>query len=63
MSKIRNRPADAVNEATIMVDEIVDKLLADNNVTLHLMSGKSKFQDIYFHSLNVAVIAMMISKS
>ncbi len=63
MSKIRNRPADAVNEATIMVDEIVDKLLADNNVTMHLMNGKSKYQDIYFHSLNVAVIAMMISKS
>ncbi|BDU29820.1 putative HD-GYP domain-containing protein [Vibrio nigripulchritudo MADA3029] len=63
MSKIRSRPLDAVKEATVMVDEVVDKLLADNNVTLHLMNGKSKFQDIYFHSLNVAVIAMMIAKS
>ncbi|SON47996.1 HD-GYP domain-containing protein [Vibrio tapetis] len=63
MSKIRSRPADAVTEAQGLVDGIVDSLLGDNSVTLHLMSSKSKFQDIYFHSLNVAVIAMMISKS
>ncbi|USD65598.1 HD-GYP domain-containing protein [Vibrio sp. SCSIO 43136] len=63
MGKIRSRPIDAVGEATQMVDSIVDSLLADNSVTLHLMSGKSKTKDFYFHSLNVAVISMMIAKS
>lgn len=63
MSKIRSRPADAVHEATLLVDGIVDSLLQDNSVTLHLMGGKSKFKDIYFHSLNVAVISMMICRS
>ncbi|WP_165310242.1 HD-GYP domain-containing protein [Vibrio ziniensis] len=63
MNKIRNRPMDAVDEAAQLVDDIVDKLLSDDNVTLHLMNGKSEFEDIYFHSLNVSVIAMMIGRS
>ncbi|MEF3020657.1 HD-GYP domain-containing protein [Vibrio mimicus] len=63
INKIRNRPADAVGEAIQLVDDIVDKLLSDDNVTLHLMNSKSEFEDIYFHSLNVAVIGMMIGKA
>lgn len=62
MNKIRNRPEDAIDEASILVEDIVDKLLSEDSVTLHLMNGKSEFEDIYFHSLNVSVIAMMIGK-
>ncbi|EED25334.1 HD-GYP domain protein [Vibrio sp. 16] len=63
MNKIRNRPDQAVDEATSLVNDIVDKLLSDDNVTLHLMNGKSEFEDIYFHSLNVSVVSMMIAKA
>ncbi|MGP8308271.1 HD-GYP domain-containing protein [Vibrio sp. YIC-376] len=63
MMKIRNRPAAAVNEAKQLTEDIVDKLMCDDNVTLHLMNGKNEFEDIYFHSLNVAVIAMMIGRA
>ncbi|HGS4675696.1 MULTISPECIES: HD-GYP domain-containing protein [Vibrio] len=63
VNKIRNRPLDAVGKAIILVDDIVDKLMSDDNVTLHLMNSKSEFEDIYFHSLNVSVIAMMIGKA
>lgn len=63
MNKIRSRPMDAVDEAAQLVDDIVDKLLSDDSVTLHLMNGKSEFEDIYFHSLNVSVIAMMIGRA
>ncbi|MGF1754708.1 HD-GYP domain-containing protein [Vibrio makurazakiensis] len=63
MLKIRSRPADAVEEATLLIEDIVDKLLSDDNVTLHLMNGKSEFEDIYFHALNVSVIAMMVGKA
>lgn len=62
MNKIRSRPTDAVNEAGLLVNDIVDNLLSDEHVTLHLMNSNSDFEDIYFHSLNVAVIAMMIGK-
>ncbi|ASO30001.1 HD family phosphohydrolase [Vibrio anguillarum] len=63
MNKIRNRPEDAIDETSILVEDIVDKLLSEDSVTLHLMNGKSEFEDIYFHSLNVSVIAMMIGKA
>ncbi|WP_456296670.1 HD-GYP domain-containing protein [Vibrio sp. AK197] len=63
MNKIRNRPEHAVGEAIELVDSIVDNLLSEDDVTLHLMNGKSEFEDIYFHSLNVAVIAMMIARA
>ena len=63
MNKIRNRPEQAVDEAAQLVDDIVDKLLSDDHVTLHLMNGKSEFEDIYFHCLNVSVIAMMIAQA
>lgn len=63
MSKIRNRPVDAINEASLMVEDIVDKFLADDSVTLHLMNGKAKLEDVYFHSLNVAVLSMMICRN
>ncbi|NOH64622.1 DUF3391 domain-containing protein [Vibrio sp. RE88] len=63
MNKIRNRPEQAVDEAAQLVDDIVDKLLSDDHVTLHLMNGKSEFEDIYFHCLNVSVVAMMIAQA
>lgn len=63
MNKIRNRPEQAVDEATALVENIVSKLLSDDHVTLHLMNGKSEFEDIYFHSLNVSVISMMIARA
>ncbi|HCM0829439.1 HD-GYP domain-containing protein [Vibrio parahaemolyticus] len=63
MTKIRNRPTAAVDEAQLLIEDIVERLMCDDNVTLHLMNGKNEFEDIYFHSLNVAVIAMMIGRA
>ncbi|CAH0541463.1 HD-GYP domain-containing protein [Vibrio marisflavi] len=63
MNKIRSRPEKAIDEATALVSEIVDKLMSDDHVTLHLINSKSEFEDVYFHSLNVSVIAMMIGKA
>lgn len=62
MNNVRSRPKDAIQDAWILTGNLVDKLLSDENVTLHLMNGNSKFEDIYFHSLNVALISMMVAK-
>jgi putative nucleotidyltransferase with HDIG domain len=62
MNNIRSRPKDSIADAWILTDNLVEKLLCDKNVTLHLMNGNSKFEDIYFHSLNVALISMMVAK-
>ncbi len=56
MKKIRNRPDNAVNEAQALIDDIVDKLLQDD-VTLHLMSGKSKYRNkgTYRYKVNTEI--------
>ncbi|MGR5306314.1 HD-GYP domain-containing protein [Vibrio mediterranei] len=63
MAKLRSRPEQATKEARLLVDDIVDTLLSEDEVTLHLMGSKSEFEDIYFHSLNVSVLSMMIAKA
>jgi HD-GYP domain-containing protein (c-di-GMP phosphodiesterase class II) len=62
MSKIKSRPLQATTEAQLLIENIVEKLLSEDDVTLHLVNSKSDFEDIYFHSLNVAVISMMIGR-
>ncbi|MEJ2764833.1 HD-GYP domain-containing protein [Photobacterium sp. MCCC 1A19761] len=63
LNKINSRPLSAVQEAELLVDSLVDTLLSADNVTLHLMSNKKEKDDIYFHSLNVAVLSMIVAKA
>ncbi|WP_237485575.1 HD-GYP domain-containing protein [Vibrio hippocampi] len=63
MAKLRNRPEQAAQEAQFLVENIVDTLLAEEDVALHLVGSKSEFEDVYFHSLNVAVLSMIIAKA
>lgn len=63
MNKIRNRPIEAIEEALQLVDDVVEKLMSNESVTLHLINSKSEYEDVYFHSLNVSVLAMMIAKA
>ena len=63
MIKFRNRPEQALDEAELLVEDIVERLMSDDHVTLHLMNGSNEFDDIYFHALNVAVLSMLIGKA
>ncbi|OZS41410.1 HD-GYP domain-containing protein [Photobacterium sanguinicancri] len=63
VSKIKSRPVTAIDEANDLVSTMVDALMESDNVALHLMNDKKEHEDIYFHSLNVAIIAMMLAKA
>jgi HD-GYP domain-containing protein (c-di-GMP phosphodiesterase class II) len=63
MGKIKSRPLNAITEAEFLVESMVDTLMETDNVALHLMNDKKDSEDIYFHSLNVAVLSMLLSKS
>lgn len=63
VGKIKNRPMTAVKEAEMLVEEMVDALLEADNVALHLMNEGSDNEDIYSHSLNVAIMSMMLARS
>ncbi|MGF1727402.1 HD-GYP domain-containing protein [Photobacterium nomapromontoriensis] len=63
ISKVKSRPVTAVKEAELLVEEMVEALLESDNVALHLMNDNKENEDIYCHSLNVAIISMMLARS
>ncbi len=62
ISKLRSRPLNAVNEAKDLVHDIATQLLDSDNLVLHLMGDAKNDEGIYYHSLNVAVLSMLIAK-
>lgn len=59
--EIYARPAETVAKASAFVKQMVDALLQAPDVAIQVMSGKAG-EDIYVHSLNVMVLAMMIGR-
>ena len=61
-SNIFAKPQEAYQRANELVDEMVDSVLTDRDIAIHLMKDKFGGEDMYFHSLNVSVLAMMVAK-
>lgn len=62
IAKLRNRPLNAISDAKELINSITEELLNSDNLVLHLMSDAKDSDGIYYHSLNVAVLSMMIAK-
>ncbi len=62
MSDIRARPQQAMKQATLLVSEMADVLSAEGELMVHLMGDQTAHETVYFHSLNVAVLAMMLGE-
>lgn len=52
----------SVEQATLFVDKMAAHFLSDMESTLHLMNVMDQVEQMYFHSLNVSVLAMMLGK-
>jgi len=64
MSKISSRPLNAIEEAGSLISAMADILLGADSLVLHLISGAAKEQEgLYYHSLNVATLSMMLAKN
>ncbi|MDO8654228.1 MAG: HD-GYP domain-containing protein [Undibacterium sp.] len=57
-----SRPKEAYNDADQLIQQMLDSLMADKNIAIHLMNDKIAGEDAYYHSLNVSVLAMMLAK-
>ena len=57
-----SRPHEAYADADQLVQHMLDALLADKSIAIHLMNDKIAGEDAYFHSLNVSVLAMMLAQ-
>ncbi len=56
------RPEESVRAATTLVSQMAESLLIDKDLAIHAMNDKVAGEDVYFHSLNVSILAMMLAK-
>ena len=64
-SLLRNlfsRPQETVEQMQAVVADIVDTLLSEKDVLLHLMSAKSADENAYYHTLNVTMLSLMLAR-
>lgn len=55
-------PDKALNEATDLVDRMIDALVCAPDLAIHLMSEHSSTEEAYSHPLNVSVLAMILAR-
>ena len=61
-TKIFAQPEQAYSEASDLIDQMIASMVTERDVTVNLMSDKAGGEEMYQHSLNVAVLAMMLAK-
>ena len=61
-AQIHTQPKETVATADELVGKMLDSLLSDSDIAIHLMNGKAAGDDGYFHSLNASVLALMLGR-
>lgn len=56
------QPAETVRQATRLVTQIADSILCAPELAIHVMGDKMGGEELYFHSLNVTTLAMMMAR-
>lgn len=57
-----SRPQESVQQADALIQQMVDSLLVDKDIAIHLMNDKIVGEETYYHSLNTAVLTMMLAR-
>ena len=55
-------PAETVHQADLLVTQIADSILCAPELALHVMGDKTGGEELYFHSLNVTMLSMMVAR-
>jgi putative nucleotidyltransferase with HDIG domain len=56
------RPVETVQQATALVNQIAESILSEPELAIHVMGDKMGGEELYFHSLNVTILAMMMAR-
>lgn len=56
------RPKETLEDMGGLVDQMVEAFLQSPETTLQVMGDKLGGEDVYFHSMNVTILAMMLAK-
>lgn len=59
---IFSRPEEVKEAAGTLIKSIADSMLVDADVSIQLMADKVGGEEVYYHSLNVSLLSMMLAK-
>ncbi|NKN31649.1 HD-GYP domain-containing protein [Marichromatium bheemlicum] len=62
MSHLRSAPAQAAEEADVLVSQMVEDLTADHEATVQLVNLKSQDENTYHHAINVMALALVAGR-
>ncbi len=57
-----SRPEEAYKSADQLTQQMMESMLAEKEIAIHLMNDKIAGEEAYYHSLNVAILSMMLAK-
>ena len=55
-------PEETVRQATELVTQIADSILTAPDLAIHVMGDKLGGEEMYFHSLNVTMLSLMVAR-
>lgn len=64
-SLLRNlfsRPGESIQQAQTLVSDMVDSMLADKDIVVHLVNSKAGDENAYYHALNVTMLSLLLGK-
>jgi putative nucleotidyltransferase with HDIG domain len=56
------RPAETVKQASRLIAQIADSILCAPELAIHVMGDKMGGEELYFHSLNVTTLSLMMAR-
>jgi HD-GYP domain-containing protein (c-di-GMP phosphodiesterase class II) len=62
MTNLATASAEVVEEASSVVQGMVDSLLSEKDNMVHLMNTKAGKEDVFYHALNTSVLGMILGK-
>lgn len=55
-------PEETLDQANKLVEQIADSILSAPELAIHVMGDKSGGEELYFHSLNVTMLSLMMAR-
>lgn len=62
MKNFFSRPQEAGQQAKYLVHSVVDSFMTDSDVVIQLMGDRVHDENVYYHSLNVLILSMVLAK-
>lgn len=56
------KPEETVHEASRLVEQIAESILSAPELAIHIMGDKLGGEELYFHSLNVTMLSLMMAR-